>query len=81
MSTVIDDLKVLNRKIEQLQLEQARQEGIKEQLLIDLKETFEVENVETAEKLLKEFELALDKDLVELGELKNKLQDIVDKHE
>ena len=54
MSEIIEGLKQKRRKIEQLRQSESRQEGQREQILIQLESEFDVDSVVEAEKMIVE---------------------------
>jgi len=78
MSDTVQNLNILNKKIEKLQMEEHRQEGVRSQLLKDLKDQFDVETEEAAEelKIALETELVLEEE--SLTQIAKELQEVVD---
>ena len=78
MSDIVQNLNILNKKIEKLQMEEHRQEGVRSQLLKDLKDQFDVKTEAEA----KELKIALEAELVleeeSLTQIAKELQEVVD---
>jgi len=75
---LLKDITGLNNKIQNLQMEEHRQEGVREQLLKDLKDQFDVSTKKEAEEMLVALQSGLIEEEKELGRIVESLQKVVD---
>lgn len=77
MSDIVQDLKVKRQKIVEIQGNQSKLEGQREQLLKQLKDRFGVESIAEAKKKLGKSVIEVDKHELKLKEISEKMDSII----
>lgn len=77
MADIVEQVKSKKEEILQLKQDKAKQDGQKQQILEQLKESFDVDSLEAGEKKLEELDEALEKNTKSLEELDNQMGEII----